>query len=604
MSARTTAANDPLTRAPVVAALAVAATVATVLAVVLLDTSSSLTHPGQAALRVGALGLTHIVPALYLHWRRPDSRFPALMLIVTLSFGGYGLVGVGAPWPYYLGRLLTFVALPLGFYVVLAFPSGRLVGRPATRVVAAMAILTTGGWLALGLAGTSIPTTISSLSCGNACPASPIAIGDDPDVTETLAKVIFTAVAAVTLWGVVVLLLRLRDAAPVHRFAMGFVAISTAAEGLLLCLWLIWEAFDGEDTAPGALSIALGLTRFGLPIAITAAVILDRGRSAQALRTLLSDIAQGGGAGDLRLALAGVLRDPDLVIARPAGDGWVDLDGAAVIPPGPGAIRSWTEVAGADGDPAIALLHDPALGETPDTLAAAASAAAIAVHRQELTDDLRRAVNDLRASRSRLATAADEERRRLERDLHDSAQQGLVALRVRVAVARETLDGDAAAAARALDDIDAELGAVLDDLRRLSRGLYPPLLEDRGLSEALRSAVSRGPLAVTVDGEIGRLPRRIEVAAYFCCREALQNAAKHAGRDARVTLSLSVADGCLRFAVADDGPGFDAKADSGGFGLAGMRDRAGAVGGRLDVRSSPSGTTVVGVLPVNVAGSG
>ena len=246
----------------------------------------------------------------------------------------------------------------------------------------------------------------------------------------------------------------------------------------------------------------------------------------------------------------------------------------------------------------MALLHDPSLGETPDMLNAAASAAAIAVRQQDLADGLRRAVEDLRASRARLAAAADEERRRLERDLHDSAQQALVALRVRVAVARETLDGDPGAAGRALDAIDVELGSVLEDLRRLSRGLYPPLLEDRGVVEALRGAASRAPVPIVVEGDVGRLPRQVEVAAYFCCSEALQNAIKHAGPGAAITVSLAVEDQALRFAVADDGPGFDASAPSEGTGLTGMRDRAGAVGGSLEVRSSPAGTVVSGVLPL------
>ena len=357
------------------------------------------------------------------------------------------------------------------------------------------------------------------------------------------------------------------------------------------------EAF-GSESLPEWFLVALGLTRFGLPFAITVAVMLDQGRSSRALRVLLESIAPGSDSGDLRRSLAGVLRDPELVVARRRNGRWEDLAGGPVEPPGPGDRRRWTEVVGGDGRPAVALLHDPALGETPDMLNAAASAAAIAVRQQDLADGLRRAVDDLRASRARLATAADEERRRLERDLHDSAQQSLVALRVRVAVARETLDGDPAAAGRALVAIDAELGRVLEDLRRLSRGLYPPLLEDRGVVEALRGAASRAPLAITVEGDVGRLPRQVEVAAYFCCSEALQNAIKHGGPDTRITVSLAVEDGALRFAVADDGPGFDTAVPAEGTGLTGMRDRAGAVGGRLEVRSSPAGTVVTGVLPL------
>ena len=485
---------------------------------------------------------------------------------------------------------------PVGLYVFLSFPSGRLVGRASVMVVAAAAALTVVGWLVLSLASPVIPTTIPSLACGADCPPSPIALGGT-GAEEIPEKLLFTLVSAVTLWTVGLLFLRVREAAPGHRLAMALLAATAGLNGLLLVIFLMNEAF-GSESLPEWFLVALGLTRFGLPFAITVAVMLDQGRSSRALRVLLESIAPGSDTGDLRRSLAGVLRDPELVVARRRNGRWEDLAGGPVEPPGPSDRRRWTEVIGGDGRPLVALLHDPALGETPDMLNAAASAAAIAVRQQDLADGLRRAVDDLRASRARLAAAADEERRRLERDLHDSAQQSLVALRVRVAVARETLDGDPAAAGRALTAIDTELGRVLEDLRRLSRGLYPPLLEDRGVVEALRGAASRAPLAITVEGDVGRLPRQVEVAAYFCCSEALQNAIKHGAPDTRITVSLAVEDGALRFAVADDGPGFDAAVPAEGTGLTGMRDRAGAVGGRLEVRSSPAGTVVSGVLPL------
>ncbi len=594
-------ATDPLTRPAVVLGLAAAASLCAIVGVVLMASSSTLDDPTAAALRSGALAAAHIIPALYLWWRHPTSRFPALMLLLALTFGAYGLVAVDAPWPYVIGRLGTFVALPLGLYVFLAFPSGRLVDRASVMVVQAAAVLTVAAWLILSLTSPVIPTTIPSLACGPECPPSPIALGA-AGAEEIPTRLLFTLVCAVTLWAVGLLLLHVREAAPGHRPAMALVAVTAGLNGVLLCVFLTNEAF-GDATLPDWFITALGVTRFGLPIAITVAVMLDQGRSARALRTLLESIAPGNDAGDLRLSLAGVLRDPRLVLARRRDGAWEDLAGRPVEPPGPDDPRTWTEVAGEDGRPTVALLHDPSLGQTPDMVNAAASAAAIAIRQQDLADGLRRAVEDLRASRARLATAADEERRRLERDLHDSAQQALVALRVRVAIARETVGGDAEAAARALGEVDAELGVILDDLRRLARGLYPPLLEDRGVVEALRAAASRAPVPVTVEGDVGRLPRQVEVAAYFCCREALQNAIKHAGPRARITVSLRVNGTTLRFAVADDGPGFDASAPSGGTGLTGMRDRAGAVGGSLEVRSAPGATTVSGELPLTEDGA-
>lgn len=595
--------TDPLTRPPVVLGLAVAATAAALVGTLLMATSTTLEQPEVAALRTGALALAHIAPALYLWWRHPSSRFPALLLIVAVSFGAYGLVAVDASWAYLFGRLMTFLALALAFYVFLAFPSGRLDDALSRIVVAATAVITVGGWLALALAAPVIPTTIPSLACGDACPPSPISLDASADVAQRITDTVMVLASGVSLLAMGLLVWRAHRAAAGRRLTAWLVAAAAVLNLALLCAYLLRVAFDPGGDQPDGLVTALGLARFGLPIVIAIAVTLDQGRSARAVHALLESLAPGQEEGDLRAALAAVLRDPGLVLARRRDGRWEAPDGSPVAPPGPDDPRVWTEVDGADGRPTVALLHDPSLGQTPEMIDAAASAAAIAIRQQDLADDLRRAVDDLRASRARLATAADEERRRLERDLHDSAQQALVALRVRVAIARETLDGDPGAAGAALDDIDAELGGVLEDLRRLARGLYPPLLEDRGLAEALRAAASRAPIPVSVEGRPDRLPRQVEVAAYYCCREALQNAVKHAGPDARAWVTLEVADGALAFTVRDDGPGFDATGPvAGGTGLTGMRDRAAAVGGSLEVRPSPDGTVVSGRLPLGGGG--
>ena len=438
MNARAAARTDPLTRPPVVLGLAVAATAAALAGTLLMAASSTLEQPEVAALRTGALALAHIAPALYLWWRHPSSRFPALLLIVAVTFGAYGLVAVDAPWPYLLGRLMTFLALPIAFYVFLAFPSGRLDDRAARIVVAGTAVITAGGWLALALAAPAIPTTIPSLACGDACPPSPISLDAPSAAADRIAETVMVLASAVSLCCLALLVWRAQRAAAGRRLTAWLVAGAAGLNILLLCPYLLMVAFDPQSEPPDGLTVALGLARFGLPIVIAVAVTLDQGRSARAVRALLESLTPGHDDGDLRAALAAVLRDPGLVLARRRDGRWEAPDGSPVERPGPDDPRAWTEVDGGDGRPTVALLHDPSLGQTPEMIDAAASAAAIAIRQQDLADDLRRAVEELRASRARLATAADEERRRLERDLHDSAQQALVALRVRVAIARET----------------------------------------------------------------------------------------------------------------------------------------------------------------------
>jgi signal transduction histidine kinase len=220
---------------------------------------------------------------------------------------------------------------------------------------------------------------------------------------------------------------------------------------------------------------------------------------------------------------------------------------------------------------------------------------------QATLTELRRQADELRASRARIVASADAERRRIERDLHDGAQQRLVNLMVRVREARQLADSALERLPPALDELDAELQAALDELRELSQGIYPPLLSDEGLAEALPAVAARAPIPcrVACDG-VGRYPADVETAVYFCCLEALQNAAKHAGAGARARLSLREDGGTLVFRVEDDGAGFEESRRRAGLGFTSMSDRLGAVGGTLEVDSEAGrGTTVEGSVPIS-----
>jgi signal transduction histidine kinase len=234
-----------------------------------------------------------------------------------------------------------------------------------------------------------------------------------------------------------------------------------------------------------------------------------------------------------------------------------------------------------------------------------ASQAGMLLRNLGLTTELRAKLDELRASRRRLVEAQDSERRRIERNIHDGAQQQLVALGVKLSLAQRLLRGDADAADRMLDELRGEATQALEDLRELARGIYPPLLADRGLVEAVQAQARKAPFPVQVEavGPIGRQPQEVEAAVYFCVLEALQNVGKYAGAS-QVEVRILTAGSFLHFDVTDDGAGFDTTVTSYGTGLQGMTDRLGALGGGLTVTSAPgNGTTVTGAVPWETDGS-
>ena len=221
---------------------------------------------------------------------------------------------------------------------------------------------------------------------------------------------------------------------------------------------------------------------------------------------------------------------------------------------------------------------------------------------QESLDEVRRQAAELQASRARIVAASDAARRQIERNLHDGAQQHLVALAVNVRLARKLAETDPPASLEILDGLSHGLQDAVQELRSLAHGIYPPLLVDRGVEEALRAAAGRAALPTEVSASgLARYSAEEEAAVYFCCMEAMQNAGKHAGDGARVDIKVWTDSGWLCFEVADDGAGFDDAVASRGTGFVNMSDRVGAVGGTVQVRSTPGrGTTVSGKIPVSV----
>jgi signal transduction histidine kinase len=219
-----------------------------------------------------------------------------------------------------------------------------------------------------------------------------------------------------------------------------------------------------------------------------------------------------------------------------------------------------------------------------------------------LAAELLQRLDELRASRQRLVAAQDSERRRLERNLHDGAQQNVVALKVKLGLARALAQKDPAKAKELVGQLGSDADEALQTLRDLARGIYPPLLADKGLAAALEAQARRAtlPVAVEADG-VGRYPRELEAAVYFCVLEALQNVQKYANAS-RATVQLSIDDGRLSFEVTDDGRGFDPLTTHRGSGLTNIADRLDALGGGLEIDSAPGrGTRLKGTLPAVTA---
>lgn len=298
----------------------------------------------------------------------------------------------------------------------------------------------------------------------------------------------------------------------------------------------------------------------------------------------------------LRGELSRALGDPSLEIGYWLLDRgvYVDTDGRALTLPGPDSNRSMT-VLEHGGQPVAALIHDPAVLDDPGLVEAVSSAAQLAAANAQLRAEVQTQVEDLAASRSRILEAADEQRRRLERRLHDGAAARLRALNMILRSGQRSATGEQTKAQIA--QAEDQLRHTLEELHRLANGLHPRVLTEQGLSDALADLLRDVPLQVSLEVTKAELPPRVAAAAYFICAEALSNAAKHAAAS-RVTVAATTGDGRLNVEIVDDGVG---GADAGrGSGLRGLADRVETLGGRLHVDSVPGrGTRLAAEIPLH-----
>jgi signal transduction histidine kinase len=524
------------------------------------------------------------------------------LVLVTLGlYSATALDTLELPGLDALGQIAWAAVLVVAVYILLSFPERRLADNGARAVVALTAAASAIVWGGLLATADRLPEFLPAARCDSECPHNPVRIVRGGEgLTNALAAASWWLTAGALVAVAVVLTSRLRRATSISRRT----TIPIVTSVMVVAATFTAAALSrGGDAAPATLE-RLGwlstATAFTVPCAFLVGMIGARVFAGGALERLVGRLSGGANDASVRRILADALGDPSLTVAfwRPQRRQYVDAGGNPVTAPASGAGRSAT-VVGQDGDPLAMIVHDAALDAEPGLVAAAGGAALMMLQNARLEADLKASVADLQASRTRLARAADAGRREIERNLHDGAQQRLVALRMRLADAEAQATSDDELR-RSLGELGADAEATLDELRTLAHGVYPAVLVDYGLATALASVAVKSPIPVRVHaGLSARFAPEIEAAVYFCCVEAIQNAAKHAGRDATVTVTVRADAGRVAFEVRDDGVGFDVADVRDGAGLANLHDRVAAVAGTVEVASGRGqGTIVHGEVPV------
>jgi signal transduction histidine kinase len=577
-------------------AVATATAVAACGATAIILTGGVATNPTLfAAVIVANLVTLALAGLLWLH-DRPSSSFGTMLLVEALLVALAALAGSAVSGVYFAGVLAGW-ATGLGLtWLLLAYPSGRL--RGTAWIVMGLAVATfLLGELPLILTSATVPTLAAVGRCAAACPANPALAVDAPAVAHAFGHV---EAALQSAWGVGILVymgLHFARATPPRRRVLLPLYAASVPFAAAFTVNALASDLLGAHRGAGALAFFVG-TRIVAPLGFIAGLLFARAYAGEALGFMARRLIGRPSVASVQELVRHVLHDPQarLVFWLPRREGYVDRHGRAVVLDRKDEHRTWRAFGHGD-DRVLAIIHDSALGENQELVEAAGDAAVLALDNRRLEQDLLDSVRALRASQRRLVRATTHERRRIERDLHDGVQQQLVALRIHLELLRDVA-GDESDLEGQLAALCADFDEALDELRSVSHGIYPPLLAEEGLVPALKEAGRRSSVPVVLELEnIGRLDEDSEVAVYYCCLEALQNVAKHAGSEASVRLRLWRDRWAVRFSVTDDGVGFVPTRSATGAGLTNMADRIEAVGGSVSIRSAPGeGTTVEGRL--------
>jgi signal transduction histidine kinase len=566
-------------------------------AVALLTSENAAALPPGLAVEIRVVMIAALIgTGVYAQTSKIQARMGGLLIVVGLLSCLWLLNGSSNRVAFSIGVIFTGFMPAVFAYLMLAHPTGHLSSRAELRFLwltgGAMAVL----WL-LSVAMTLQPPLRTPLiQCGPHCPNNVFSLGSATEAVTAVQAVMVLAWLAVTLGTPILLARRARGASAPVRRSLTPVWLTSSAAAVLLTASMLFHA------AGLHVWTTLGYTYIGLvavlPLAILIGLANERLFMGQALAEFVSELARIPAA-DPEALMAAALRDPSLRVAyrRPGRRTYVDSAGVPVHDLPDAAAITWIE---RDHEPLAAVVYDEDLSGYEPFVQAAGAAALIRLEKTRAEAELKASTADLASSRIRLMEMAHAERRRLERDLHDGVQQHLVGLRIKLDMAAETIKEDPERGERALASVGRQMDDVLQELRLLARGIYPSLLHECGLREALSSAARSSPLAVSVRAPgIGRFAEELEVAVYFCCLEAIQNVVKHAGPDATAMVTLSRDGPYLRFEVHDTGVGFDPDGHGTGSGLMNMRDRIEAVGGVVEVTARRGrGASVRGRVPV------
>jgi signal transduction histidine kinase len=536
--------------------------------------------------------LLWVAAMLVTYWRQPAGRmwklFLAFQVIETLAV--IWIIPTSLTWT--LSQLLIGLGSVVFVHLVLAFPSGRLTDRYDRLLVGGAYVFVVATRL-LWLVFSSPAHHKDAFS-----PKNPFVLFPNPELAWVFGTGALLLLTPFLFAAVMIGLLRhWQRASPATRRALLPIMIAAPIQLAIIVAWHIADANPDQLALirTGLLQPVVGLAGVVFPIGFLVGTV--RARLARSgVADLAVQLGHGVPLGGLRDVLAHALRDPTLEIAFPApsGDGFVDPDGQAVERPATSGDRAVAQLE-RDGQILAVLGYDAAIErEDPGRVEAVASMARLSLENERLAAQVRAQLDEVRASRARIVEAADAERRRIERDLHDGAQQRLVALAMRLDQARAS----SADASALIDETTAELLTAVKEVRDLARGVHPTILTESGLSAAVEALVERTPFPVATDVVEGRFPIEVEVAAYYVIAEALTNIARYA-EATEAQVEVSEVDGRLVVTVRDNGKGGADPAR--GSGLRGLADRVATIGGTLDLASKKgSGTMLTAQLPATL----
>ena len=530
-------------------------------------------------------GLSYLVAGIVALNRRPGNAIGTLMIAYGFVWylGNWGNIDVPV-LPLFGASVGQWGATPILAQIVLSYPSGRLrttFDRVVVGLVYAWAIS-----ICVVILLVFAPRSEGCLAC--AWEPAPFPSRQVFDAATSFAQ---QGGALLALLFVLAVWLRFRRATPAERRDLAPLWVAVC----VIALVYLMSAFASPSPLADPFSYLLWelqtLLNISVPIIFLWGLLSSR-LARSAVGDLVVELERPLPPEELQASLARALADPslELLYALDGQERWVDASGqqGSLPPPGKGNQRRTVTLAERDGRPLAALIHDPALDQ--GLVRAAAAAAGITIENARLQAEVRAQLEEVRASRQRIVEAGDHERRRVERNLHDGAQQRLATLALSLAMLRDR-DGAEPATAAALVQAAAELKQAINELRELARGIHPAILTEEGLPAAVESLADRSSLPVRVVADFdARLPEPVETAAYFVVSEALANVAKYAGASS-ARVKLSRCNGGLRVEVLDDGIG---GADPGrGSGLRGLEDRISAVRGSFRVETPPGGGTRV-----------